>query len=170
LRSWCLERLQRSLSRSELTTGPTNETCVGFYAGSPLLEWKINDTNPDWPERCDFDPLLARQLAYKSILDAFFNIVSGPVSLDKSSAGNILATTLLRTRKLNLLSNHARAIDVGPGPEWNNALSGFAMAGRADLAGPILPESEDKRSALARELEVKFQNLTVSLMSSAALQ
>jgi hypothetical protein len=46
----------------------------------------------------------------KSVFDAFFNIVSGPVALDQSMAGKILATTLLRTRDLNFLTNYARAM------------------------------------------------------------
>ena len=53
-------------------TGPTNDTCVGFHAGYLLKQPDIPIENPDWPERCDFDQGLARQLAYRSILDAFF--------------------------------------------------------------------------------------------------
>jgi hypothetical protein len=150
-------------------TGPTNKTCVGFHAGYLLKQPATPIENPDWPERCDFDQGLARQLAYRSILDAFFNVISGPVALDQSSAGNILATTLLRTRELNFLTNYARAMS-DPLQTWKNAQSGLFAAGRADLAGLIVPEPENKRPALARELEVMFQNLTVSLMSSTVFQ
>jgi hypothetical protein len=150
-------------------TGPTNETCVGFRAGYLLDPTATLVGFPDWPERCEFDPYLARQLAYKSIFDAFFNTISGPVALDQSSAGNILGTTLLRTKELNFLTNYARAMS-GSSPKWNNAHSGLFEAGRVELAGLITPEPEDKRPALARELEVMFQNLNVSLMSSTAFQ
>ena len=153
-------------------TGPTNASCVGFSAGY-LRPHGQPDNQPDWPERCDFDQGLARQLAYKSILDAFFAIISGPVGLDQSTAANVLSTTLLRTRELNFLTNYARAMDPYSGAkgfEYNNALSGLSTAGRADLAGLIVPEPEDQRPALADELEIMFQNLTVSLMSSTAFQ
>jgi len=151
-------------------TGPTNTSCVGFHAGYYLNSSAVATEFPDWKERCDFDPGLARKLAYKSMLDAFFNIISGPVALDQSSAGNILATTLLRTRELNFLTNYARAMDVSSGLEWKNAHSALFRAGREDLAGLIVPEPEDQRPTLARELEAMFQNVTVSLMSSTAFQ
>jgi hypothetical protein len=150
-------------------TGPTNDTCVGFHAGYLLKQPDIPIENPDWPERCDFDQGLARQLAYRSILDAFFNVISGPVALDQSSAGNILATTLLRTRELNFLTNYARAMS-DPLQKWKNAQAGLFAAGRADIAGLVIPEAKEERPALARELEVMFQNLTVSLMSSTIFQ
>jgi hypothetical protein len=150
-------------------TGPTNETCVGFHAGYLLNQTSPPTESPDWPERCDFDPGLARQLAYRSMLDAFFNVISGPVALDQSSAGNILATTLLRTRELNFLTNYARAMS-DPLQKWKNAQAGLFAAGRADIAGLIIPETKEERPALARELEVMFQNLTVSLMSSTIFQ
>jgi hypothetical protein len=160
---------EESVTAISTITGPTNETCVGFHAGYLLNQTSPPTEFPDWPERCNFDPNLARQLAYKSTFDAFFDTISGPVALDQRSAGSILATTLLRTRELNFLTNYARAVS-GSSPMWNNAHSGLFAAGRADLAGLITPEPEDKRPALAGELEVMFQNLTVSLMSSTAFQ
>ena len=149
-------------------TGPTNASCVGFSAGY-LRPHGQPDNQPDWPERCDFDQGLARQLAYKSMLDAFFNLIGGIVALDQSSAGTILATTLLRSRELHFLTNYARTMERSS-PDWQNAHSGLFKAGRTDLAGLIIPEPMEKRPALARELEVMFQNLTVSLMSSTTFQ
>jgi hypothetical protein len=150
-------------------TGPTNETCVGFHAGYLLKQTNPPTPDPDWPERCDFDPGLARQLAYKSMLDAFFNLIGGIVALDQSSAGTILATTLVRSRELHFLTNYARTME-NPWPDGQNAQSGLFKAGRTDVAGLTIPEPMETRPALATELEVMFQNLTVSLMSSTTFQ
>jgi hypothetical protein len=152
-------------------TGPTNETCVGFHAGYLLNQTYPPTEFPDWPERCDFYSGLARKLAYNSILDAFFDLISGSFTSDQSSTGNILATTLLLTRESSFLSNSARAMNSSLG--WNSGLANLFEAGRtgrADVTGLIVPEPEDERPALARELEVMFQNITMSLMSSTTFQ
>jgi hypothetical protein len=56
---------------------------------------------------------------------------------------------------------------------WNSGLANLfdpPRTGRADVTVLIVPEPEDERPALARELEVMFQNITMSLMSSTTFQ
>jgi hypothetical protein len=152
-----------------LITGPTNTSCVGLSAGY-LSNFSpgggLTESDIDWPERCDFDPYLPRRLAYRSILDAFFNIISGPVALDQTNGGNVLSTTLLETRELHFLSNYARAVDTISTNTWNNAQVALIDSGRGDIAGLTIPKPENERPLLASELERMFKNLTVSLMSS----
>lgn len=153
--------------------GPTNSTCVGLHGGYLLNATAQTDTRPemfDWTERCDFDPYLARRLAYQSIMDAFYTAISGPVALDQSTAGNVIATTLLGTQEPSFLTNYARVVETNASVAWNNAQVALLDLDLGDFAGLTVPGPVEKLPSLAQEMERMFQNLTVSLMSSPEFQ
>lgn len=154
---------EKKIAAVDSITGPTNSTCVGLHGGYLLDTTAQTDTRPemyDWPERCDFDPYLARQLAYQSIMDAFYTAI----------AGNVDATTLLGSRELHFLTNYTRIVETNASVMWNNAQVALFDLGLADLAGLTVPGLVDQLPPLAQEMEHMFRNLTVSLMSSPAFQ
>jgi hypothetical protein len=122
-------------------------------------------------EPCRIQSQVLQRVAYQSIMEAFFNVVSGPVSRgDFGFKGNILSTTILETSELAHLTDYARAHEPQVYGVQQNLQIALGDAGRADIAGLSEPVTTAKRLSLADGLEQMFQNLTVSLMSSPVFQ
>jgi hypothetical protein len=149
--------------------GPsTNENSCAELHGS-TMDAKLS---PENYEPCRIQSQVLQRVAYQSIMEAFLNVISGPVSRgDFGFKGNILSTTLLETSELAHLTDYARAHEpplYGVHPNLHIAIG--VDAGRADIAGLSEPDPTAKRLSLADGLEQMFQNLTVSLMSSPVFQ
>lgn len=159
--------LEESYEVISAITGPTNASCVGFSAGylaNNSFHGRAADI--DWPERCDFDPTLSRNLAYQSMVDAFFGVISGPVALDQENAGNVIKTSLLETEELDFLTDYSRATNYDRSLVQDNVQVSLVEMDRADIAGLTASDVGKARLTLAQALEDMFQNFAVSLMSS----
>lgn len=121
-------------------------------------------------EPCRIEPEVLQRIAYQSMLEAFFGVISGPVNrLENDYKGNILSTTLLETLELDYLTDyaHVHALRASYDTNLHKVISD---SGRADIAGLSKPDPTAERLSLADGLEQMFQNLTLSLMSSTVFQ
>jgi hypothetical protein len=134
----------------------------------------LNEVDGDvFGKDCDFDESLLSQLSYQSILQAFATLITGSITLDPTTNGlldstSIRSTGLLNTKELYYLTDyalHANTSDVNP--DLQKALSESSIS---EVSGMSRLRQTASNQSLQDAIETMFQNLTVSLMSSSALQ
>ncbi|KAI1312018.1 hypothetical protein F5Y03DRAFT_262214 [Xylaria venustula] len=131
----------------------------------------LADLPPPGADPCGFDSSLLPRLSYTAIVDAFSQTMSGSVSRDKDLESlnvnsNIFSTILTDTMQLQYLS---------PRPEgYNKSLPDIFNAYNNTYSSELSNWAKSMQSApqlsLTRAMEEIFSNLTISLMSSDALQ
>jgi hypothetical protein len=127
----------------------------------------------EYGKDCDFDGSLLSQLSYQGILQAFAMLITGNITLVPTTNGlsdstSIRSTSLLNTKELYYLTDyalHANTSDMNP--DLQKALSESSMS---EVSGMSRLQQAASNQSLQDAIETMFQNLTVSLMSSPALQ
>lgn len=157
---------EKFMTTIDRVAGPVNESCVFLHTGH-----YHEPGGYAVPNDCIIEKSLPQQqLAYQSILDAFFSIVSGPIDQYPTIVGNVISTTLLETEELSFATDFSRALQRSDGTWWNLQAS-LVASNQTDIAGIIItPDPAETRLPLARGLEEMFQNFTVSLLSSSAFR
>ena len=124
-------------------------------------------------ERCRFDRDLLSQLSYQSVLNAFSNLVTGNITFKSvmeshRESTRIRSTSLTDTKELRYLSDYERHMNSYPvRPDLQYSFSNSTVP---DVSGLARLKSAAGDKSLEDALEEMFQNITISLMSSAALQ
>ncbi|KAI0971280.1 hypothetical protein F4678DRAFT_434327 [Xylaria arbuscula] len=157
-----IERLNAVATVSEVlgpdSDGNNNSTCIQ----------KNGKTSPG---SCIFDTTALQRLSYTAILDAFTQTMSGSVSGSKftnhpASDSNIISTTLTNTMQLQYLveASKVRNSTLERIFEKYNNPNGRGISNWANWVKPA------PQPSLPRPIEEIFNNFTISLMSSDALQ
>ncbi|KAF2162721.1 hypothetical protein M409DRAFT_26958 [Zasmidium cellare ATCC 36951] len=144
------------------------DTLAGFYMPLRNASESCSAFNANY-QSCTIDPVTLQRLSYQSIMDAFGRIFVGTV-LDgqQSKYGgsyvtktNVLSTTLLSTKELAFLRAPSN---------WANADVGVFSNVSKDLQSLYDWTPDQANASLKDTLEEMFQNITLSMFSSAHLQ
>lgn len=125
----------------------------------------INASN----ETCTIDPVTLQRLSYQAVMDAFGRVLIGSVhngDTNKQStyvvSTNVLSTSLVSTRELAFLSKDT---------SWTQAGDGVFQNSSAEVASLYSTENGAASQQLLKDsLEELFRNITISMLSSSALQ
>ena len=144
-------------------------TVTGSWADPPGVPPCPYLSFPDKePGPCRFDPDVLQALSYQSIMDAFLGNLQGVISFDQgeiSGQSRILSTALLDTPELSFLKVNPSDLTVSK--ELAAVLSSYNTT---EVRGLVNRLAGTSHQTLQEAIEQMFQNATVSLMSSAALQ
>ena len=122
---------------------------------------------------CDFDSSLLPQIAYQSILQAFTTLITGNITLDSTTMGltdstAIRSTGLVNSRELYYLTDYAVTTNsTVDSPALQKAIFNSSESG---MSGLMKLQQGVSDISLQDALETMFQNFTISLMTSSALQ
>ncbi|KAK5169089.1 uncharacterized protein LTR77_006398 [Saxophila tyrrhenica] len=121
-------------------------------------------------EGCYTKPKVLSTFSYQAVMDAFTSNLIGAVSIDGHSVlqrnSSVLSTSLLRTKELDFLRATAEVMVFG-----NETLQAqIADSSQPKTQGLLKDEDDVSSQPLAVAIEQMFENLTISLMSSGALQ
>ena len=110
-----------------------------------------------------------RALSYSAIMDAFGTTLKGSVYVDGLQqlhrSSNVLSTALLNTQELTFLRSAAAMV------QGNQTLqSQIASSNDVNSKGLVNTNDLISTQPLTKAIEEMFQNVTISLMSSGALQ
>ncbi|KAI9699475.1 MAG: hypothetical protein M1836_003086 [Candelina mexicana] len=133
----------------------------------------LNEVDDVYGRTCVFDGSLLSRLSYQAILQAFAMLVTGNITLVKNTNGlsdstSIRSTSLLNTKELQYLTDyalHANTPDMQP--DLQNKLR---LSNMSEVSGMSRIQQTTSNQLLQDAIETMFQNFTVSLMSSSALQ
>lgn len=123
---------------------------------------------------CTFDESMLRVLSYQAVMDALTELLVGQVSAvqdpDTSaymfeSNTSIASTVLTETEELGFLADHVKLASVN----WPT-LQNLVVSWDDSLYNGLATAPPRMNISLKDTLENLFQNLTISLMSSPALQ
>ena len=140
-----------------------NETCTTLNSDTEALY-----------DYCNFESDLLSQLAYQAVLQAFAELVTGNITLNGNVTmgplddSRVRSTSLINTRELRYLSDYQLHMSSdGFHPDLQNLLRGAALSAAPNMS---ILNDEAKDRSLQDAVEELFQNITVSLMSAAALR
>ena len=140
-----------------------NSTCVLL-----AIDWTANADMNDAPSECSFDTEILRILSYQAIWDAFTRVLQGMILGNYESEDyqkpNIINTALLNTPELAFLRNTRGAKQLATLQDLLARYDNPAIKGLTNSHDEVI------QLPLATALEEMFRNITVSLMSSPALQ
>ncbi|USP72759.1 hypothetical protein yc1106_00033 [Curvularia clavata] len=122
---------------------------------------------------CNFEYGLLSQLSYQAVLQAFSELVTGNITLNNITLGpldssRIRSTALIDTKELRYLSDyelHQSSPDSRL--DLQKALRNASLSAAPSIAHL---NGATKDRSLGDAIEQMFQNITLSLMTSAALQ
>ncbi|KAI0450081.1 hypothetical protein F5B21DRAFT_508512 [Xylaria acuta] len=138
---------------------PSSRTCDQLVEDQPHLV----------QSSCVFDTGLLRRLSYTGILDAFRQLVTGSVSIDRGGSAvidtNMFATSLIDTPELEYLLESVKSARTS----WTIQTQ-FTLVNTSQGGALSNFEETPPRSSLPHVIEEMFTNLTLSLMSSNLLQ
>ncbi|KAI9710459.1 MAG: hypothetical protein M1812_007427 [Candelaria pacifica] len=133
----------------------------------------LNYEDGKYGKPCDFDKSLLSQLSYQATLQPFASLVTGNITMSPmtnvlSDSTDIRSTSLLDTRELDYLTDYAlHASTSEMDPDLQKSLRG---SNNSEVSGMTRLEQTTSNRSLQDAIEIMFQNFTVSLMSSSALQ
>ena len=143
--------------------------CVTLISG---LTWDQSGLK-DFVPNCQIDESVLRRLSYQSVLYAFNDLVLGSIQIDLYNPitvnSSILTTSLNFAKELQFLA--PEAVNVGSAASGMVDLQlALAQQPQHSAQGLFTASNETTNRPLTELLEELFQNITVSLMSSGALQ
>jgi len=168
------QHVQVTISDLEATPIQTVPQVEALYVESPSQQ-RCDILTISGVSECSFDPSLLRTLSYQAVMDAFTQLLGGMVFWTQNSNygftfdsnTSITSTALTESLDLAFLANPASLTDTGSWPSlqetqptWNNSL----------YLGLSNTPTSGANVSLQDALETLFQNITISLMSSASLQ
>jgi hypothetical protein len=169
------QQVQVTVSDLENTPIPTLPQVEGLHSESSTHQrCDILNINEVGPVGCTFDPSLLRIFSYQAVMDAFTQLLVGKVSMTQNSNygftfdsnTSVAATILTESPELAFFGNPASLTSISwpylqdVQTSWNNSL----------YLGLSNTPATQAKLPLQDALEVMFQNITISLMSSPNLQ
>jgi hypothetical protein len=129
----------------------------------------LHPSHPDKEGWCESNPETLRRLSYTAIFDAFIRQLLGQLSGDGIAVGGGLATNVLKTSLM--YTSELDFLRVMVSGATRTSLQRY-IRGRDKPNDPEILELSPPttNTSLATTLENMFQNITISMMASAALQ
>lgn len=150
----------------ELEQARSVDTLAGFFFNNGEKDCaKINKSN----KTCVVDPVTLQRLSYQAVMDAVGRVLVGSVhngDINEQStyvvSTNVLSTPLTSTRELGFLSKDT---------SWTTAGDSLFANSSAEVASLFMNADDKRVQPLSKDmLEELFRNITISMLSSSALQ
>lgn len=129
---------------------------------------------------CIFNSKLLRQISYQAILESFFKLISGKITMDESSDecqgicplvddSSVRSTVFTDTQELKVLTDYSLASNAAlKVPNLQQEM--MASDAWSEASGLGLKDRATANESLKDAIEAMFQRSTVSLMSSPVFQ
>lgn len=121
---------------------------------------------------CKIDTKILKTLSYQGIFDAFYNTINGSVTRGLADTTQTVSTGIEKTVLVQTSELHFLTAPSGVYPVLNlQPLQDYILEGNLPTYRGLVTQTQSLRlGSLSDTIEQLFQNMTVSIMSSQALQ